>query len=87
MNKEELESKFDDCFDATTRASEGGYGADTTSRMELWESFHPVISEFAKQQSVAFFKFCFPTPPDFDAIIERRYDKFIENQFIEQQNK
>ena len=56
MNKEELEDKFEDCFDAHTRASEGGYGADTTDKQALWNAFLPVLEEFSKQHAVEFFK-------------------------------
>ncbi len=91
MNKEDLESKFEDCFDDNTRVSEGGYGADTTDRLGLWWAFEPVISEFAKQTSIAFIKWAieedkirtdslgYPHIP-----LEEEY---IYNQFIEQQNK
>lgn len=54
MTKEELESNFEDCFDANTRTSEGGYGADTTDRLGLWWAFDPVLSEYAKQQAIAY---------------------------------
>lgn len=54
MTKEELESKFDDCFDANTKASEGGYGPDITYRMGLWEGIYPIISEYVQQQCLDF---------------------------------
>jgi hypothetical protein len=56
MTKEELESRFEDCFDDNTRASEGGYGADTTDRQKLWDHFCPIVLEYAKQKAIAFFK-------------------------------
>src|SRR5690242_12377018 len=54
--KEELESKFEDCFDDNTRASEGGYGPDVTDKRGLWKSIEPHISEYAQQQAIAFNK-------------------------------
>lgn len=96
MTKDDLENRFDICFDTCTRASEGGYGADTTSRMELWESFHPIISEFAKQQAIAFanhIAYNDIKPHDIDTWNDGKhnthelYDDFLQHQFIEQQNK
>ena len=55
MTKDDLETRFDICFDACTRASEGGYGADTTDRLGLWWAIDPVISEYTKQQAIAFY--------------------------------
>lgn len=43
---------------------------------------HSAMDEYAKQQAIAFFKFCLPGPTDFEPHISKRYD-----QFIEQQNK
>jgi hypothetical protein len=38
------------------------------------------MDEYAKQQAIAFFKFCLPGPTDFEPHITSRYDKFIESQ-------
>jgi hypothetical protein len=54
MTKEDLESKFEDCFDANTRSSEGGYGPDVTDRLGMWRAFDSIVAEFAKQQAIAF---------------------------------
>jgi hypothetical protein len=54
MTKEELEEKFEDCFDANTHATGGGYEADTTSKTGLWQSFAPIIEEYVKQRSAEF---------------------------------
>lgn len=40
------------------------------------------MDEWARQQAIAFFKFCLPGPTDFEPYISKRY-----SQFIEQQNK
>lgn len=45
-------------------------------------STRAVMDEYAKQQAMAFFKFCLPGPSDFEPHISKRYQ-----QFIEQQNK
>lgn len=57
MTKEELELKFEDCFDAATHATGGGYEADCTSKDHLWESFKPFVDEYAKQFTLDFNKF------------------------------
>lgn len=54
MTKEQLEEKFEDCFDANTRSTEGGYGPDTTGKHGLWVSFQPIVELYAKQQAIAF---------------------------------
>lgn len=102
MTKDDLENRFDICFDACTRASEGGYGADTTDRQRLWEHFYPIVREHAKQQTVSFTNWttsaeCNYSCSDEDEwnnihnpqetiTSEQLYDKFIQWQ-IEQQNK
>jgi hypothetical protein len=53
MTKEELESEFQECFDNATHASDGGYGADTTSRNRLWKEFSPKIDQYVKQEVIA----------------------------------
>jgi hypothetical protein len=83
MTKEELESKFDDCFDANTRASEGGYGADTTDRQMLWEHFYPIVKEHAKQQAIEFNTYLSHNQSE----EIRTFLQHVYNQFIEQQNK
>lgn len=96
MTKEELETKFEECFDANTRASEGGYGADTTDMAKVWQAFEPVILQYTKQQAIAFathyakgaLTWRHTKAADVAADrMEERYAYFIENQFIEQQNK
>ena len=57
MTKEELELEFEYSFDANTRATGGGYEADTTDMNGLWRSFSPNIYEFAKEHSLAFAKY------------------------------
>lgn len=54
MTKEELDYKFDDCFNKSTFQTGGGYEADTTSQNDLWQSFLPHILEYAKQEAIAF---------------------------------
>lgn len=39
-----------------------------------------ILSAYAKQQAIAFFKFCLPGPSDFEPHISKRYEKFIEQQ-------
>lgn len=85
MTKEELESKFEDCFDDCTQSSEGGYGADTTNMNRLWKSFLPAISEYAKQQAIAFGFHVLgadPADPEMGGIdaMTKTYDSFIEQQ-------
>lgn len=92
MTKEELEDKFEDCFDINTRATGGGYEADTTSRQGLWNSFEPHVLEYTKQQAIAFAGFMagkinekvVPLGNDRYKIVnytfEDRYAQFIERQ-------
>ena len=54
MNKEELESNFEDCFIASTRPSEGGYGPDVTDGRKLWSLLDPIVASYTKQQAIAF---------------------------------
>jgi hypothetical protein len=54
MNKEQLHSEFEDCFETATRASEGGYGADTTDQSRLWKEFNPKLDQFVKDRVIAF---------------------------------
>lgn len=88
MTKEDLESKFDDCFDDNTRVSEGGYGADATDKLGMWWAFEPVISEYAKQHALAFATY---VTVDYRLSLHEKSpiltDEEIYNQFIEQQNK
>lgn len=60
MTKEDIESKFEECFDDATRASEGGYGPDTTSKWGLWRSFEPIVTEYANQDKWISVKDRFP---------------------------
>lgn len=88
MTKEELESKFEDCFDANTRASEGGYGPDVTDKLHLWTMFQPVIAEYTKQLAIEFaidyaksaISNHYVKPSDVEGDrMEDRYDYFTEN--------
>lgn len=95
MTKEELESKFEDCFDANTRSSEGGYGPDVTDRLGMWRSFAPIVDEFTKQQAIAFARFInskfelhgdnYVKKGHFDN--EVYFTDEVYSQFIEQQSK
>ena len=101
MTKEELESKFEDCFDDNTRSSEGGYGPDVTDKYKMWLVFEPVISEYAKQQVILFIKssiqayILHPTTDETVCVdgfefAHPAFDKAVSDrydQFIEQQNK
>lgn len=103
MTKEELEDKFEDCFDANTYPTQGGFGPDSTNKSTLWRSFQPIALEYAKQQAIAFMRFCFEKEhisTDFEGTdnvyFEGNYfhdpnfpkDALdVYNKFIEQQNK
>lgn len=99
MTKEDLKSKFEDSFDAHSRASEGGMGPDVTDWRGMWRSFEPAILEYAKRQSIAFADFAikegfYPDNNEFGRWknIKSKYKatwstQDIHNQLIEQQNK
>lgn len=103
MTNEELESKFEDCFDANTRSSEGGFGPDVTDRLGMWRSFEPIIAAYAKQQIIAFDNWKrinkwsramddgFIKPIGTAGAVGFKFQKAsfddIYSQFIEQQNK
>lgn len=44
------------------------------------ESSINAMEEYARQQAIAFFKFCLPGPSDFEPHISSRYSQFIEQQ-------
>jgi hypothetical protein len=98
MTKDELESKFEDCFDDCTQSSEGGYGADTTNMNRLWKSFQPVILEYAKEQDISFMNWSLRADCPYSCSDENQwtnindpYDSItteqLHDKFIEQQNK
>jgi len=85
MTKEDLESKFEDCFDANTRSIEGGYGPDVTDRLGTWRAFDPIVAEFAKQQAIAFANYVMIDYKDsLKADSPILSDEEIYQQFIEQ---
>lgn len=91
MTKEELEDKFEDCFDANTFPTQGGYGPDSTNKSTLWKSFQPIALEYAKQQAIAFVKWALESDKIHgdnwgDAFMPGD-EEDVYNQFIEQQNK
>jgi hypothetical protein len=81
MTKEELKSQFEDCFDNATRASEGGYGADTTDQSRLWKEFNPKLDQFVKDRVVAFGKYL-RTLTIGELVrydIQQHYEKFLKH--------
>lgn len=54
MTKQELEDKFDECFDKNTRPTGGGYEADWTDKNSLWDDLQPNVIEYAKQEAIEF---------------------------------
>ena len=99
MTKDELRSKFEDCFDDNTRTSEGGYGPDVTDKVGMWWAFDPIVSEYAKQieeywktRCLAAEDYIAKSPCDPDITKEQIkaheiWSQLVHNQFIEQQNK
>lgn len=77
MTKEDLESKFEDCFDAATHATGGGYEADCTSREGLWRLFKVHIDEYAKCMATKFYEFEEGVPAE---DMKSNYDWFISQQ-------
>jgi hypothetical protein len=96
MTKEDLEEKFEDCFTASTRPSEGGYGPDVTDESKLWKLFDPIIASYAKQQAIALVAWSIKNN-HYVGVNGEWYSKDGEgvaattgalyDQFIEQQNK
>lgn len=60
------------------------FGHDTANDDDIvhwyWEVNRTAMEEYAKQQAIAFFKFCLPGPTDFEPHISARYEQFIEQQ-------
>lgn len=57
MTKDQFESKFEDAFDSATSRTEGGYGADFTSKRDALKALYPAVEEFAKEQAIAFLEY------------------------------
>lgn len=57
MTKEQFEDKFEDAFDSATSGTEGGYGADFTSKRDLLKALYPAVEEFAKVRAIGFAKY------------------------------
>ena len=98
MTREDLEEKYEDCFTASTRASEGGMGPDVTDGHKLWRLLDPIIASYAKQQAIAFdeWKVSNRYRASLNMFGELVYEddsdhcydaQELYNQFIEQQNK
>lgn len=72
MTKEEiLDRQFDNGCNGVTTTGHYRYGAFDC------RIIHAAMDEYAKQQAIAFFKFCLPGT-DFEPHISKRYDQFIE---------
>lgn len=41
---------------------------------------YKAMDEYARQQAVSFFKFCFSDHVDFEPYVSKRYDQFLEHQ-------
>lgn len=44
------------------------------------ELVYKAMDEYARQQAISFFKFCFTGQIDFEPYVSKRYDHFLEHQ-------